>query len=157
MKKKILLYLIFTLSLLGGDEYPRASSKKHIDIVLHNALTYNKKVRYVWGGSSLKNGIDCSAFVQKIFSPFKKLPRTTNQQIKYRMAKNIPSLKWIKKGDLIYFKFEKNKPHKKVDHVGIYLGKGKFIHASSSLKGVAISTLTDKWQRNIMRIIRIQI
>lgn len=158
MKIKILLLILSsTLILANNNEYPRGSSKTHIDMVLHNALLYNKKVKYVWGGTSLKKGIDCSAFVQKIFSPFRKLPRTTNQQIKYSKAKQVPSVKWIKKGDLIYFKFEKNKPYKKVDHVGIYLGDGKFIHASSSLKGVSVSKLNNKWQKNIMRIIRIQI
>jgi len=156
MKLKIILHIILS-TLIFGSEYPHGSSRNHIDKVLNRALSYNKKVKYVWGGTSLKKGIDCSAFVQKIFSPYKKLPRTTNQQIQYSKAKNVPSARWIKKGDLIYFKFEKNKPHKKVDHVGIYLGNGKFIHASSSLKGVSVSILTSKWVRNIMRIIRIQI
>jgi len=154
---KNIIMCAFLFSYIYGGEYPKFSSKKNIDTMLSTALKYNKKVKYIWGGTSLKKGIDCSAFVQLIFKPYKKIPRTTNSQIKSKNAKNIPNIKWLKKGDLIYFKYNAYEKHKKVDHVGIYIGNNRYIHSSRSLRGVNISTLDKKSKKNIMRILRIQI
>ena len=156
MKKKTLL-LFLLLSILDGGEYPKDSSVTKINNIINHAKKYIHKVKYKWGGTSLSNGIDCSAFVREMYKPYVHLPRTTNQQIHYSKKIEVPRVDWIKKGDLIYFKFEDEQRYKKVDHVGIYIGNNKFIHSSSSLKGVQISTLSRKWKRNIMRIIRIKI
>jgi probable lipoprotein NlpC len=91
------------------------------------------------GGTS-KAGIDCSGLVMVLFKDLfaVSLPRTTARQ----MAVGSPVVinRW-QPGDLVFFK-----PHGKVRHVGIYLGDGVFLHASSS-RGVRIDRLQDPfWQ-----------
>ncbi|PHO08695.1 glycoside hydrolase [Malaciobacter canalis] len=92
-----------------------------------------KGVKYRYGGNS-KNGIDCSAFIQRTFQTKLnvKIPRTTYYQS--RVGKKV-SKKEAKVGDLVFFKTGKNSRH-----VGIYLDDGRFIHVSRK-KGVIISTL----------------
>lgn len=92
-----------------------------------------KGVKYKFGGSS-KNGIDCSAFVQKTFREKLniKIPRTTSLQS--RIGEEI-SIDNLEMGDLVFFKTGFNSRH-----VGIYLEGGKFLHASTK-RGVTISRL----------------
>ncbi len=94
--------------------------------------------RYVWGATGAKNTFDCSGFTTYIY---KKngitLPRRAIAQSKYgkRVSRNN-----LRKGDLIFFDTSKRR-RGYVNHVGIYLGNGKFIHASSAKKKVVITSL----------------
>ncbi len=94
--------------------------------------------RYVWGATGEKNTFDCSGFTTYVY---KKngihLPRRAIAQSKY--GKYVPRSK-LKKGDLIFFDTSKRR-RGYVNHVGIYLGNGKFIHASSAKKRVVITSL----------------
>lgn len=95
---------------------------------------------YLYGGST-KRGIDCSALVQRIFASAFELnvPRSTYYQVKIGEKVDRKKLEVL---DLVFFKLETGR------HVGIYLGDGKFIHASTSM-GVIISTLENPyWSRN---------
>jgi len=96
---------------------------------------------YKWGGDS-RRGIDCSAFVQNVYSNVGvKLPRTANQQYeKSIIVKNTSR----KIGDLIFFKKNGRNSRGNVTHVGIYLGDGKIIH-SSSKKGVIIQNIDNSY------------
>ena len=95
-------------------------------------------IKYKYGGTTTR-GLDCSAFVQKVFKKHgKNLPRTSRQQIK--IGKTI-SKKKLKSGDLVFF------GNKKINHVGIFLGNGRFIHASSGAKKVTISKLNKKYYK----------
>lgn len=101
--------------------------------------------RYRLGGNS-KSGIDCSAFVretaQRALGIY--LPRSTAQQKK--VGKAIPKSN-LKAGDLVFFR--------KNHHVGIYIGNGKFVHASSS-KGVTTSSLNERyWHKHYSQSRRI--
>lgn len=94
--------------------------------------------RYRLGGTD-RHGIDCSAFMQEIFDKAYgiSLPRSTaeQKQIGQKISKNE-----LKQGDLVFFR--------KNNHVGIYLGNGKFMHASTS-QGVTISSMDEQyWARN---------
>ena len=92
---------------------------------------------YLWGGTR-RNGIDCSAFVKNVYLSIGiKLPRVSQNQAK--VGKTI-TLDKIRKGDLIFFETDKNRPNT-VSHVGIYLGSGNLIHASSKNKKVVIVPL----------------
>ncbi len=99
---------------------------------------------YRFGGESLKYGIDCSAFVQKIFSRFKiRLPRTAEEQ--YRVAGVFVPVNRLQPGDLLFFH---TLNYAKVTHVAIYIGHGKFIHAAGRRSGVKISRFTKYyWKR----------
>lgn len=98
-------------------------------------------VRYRLGGND-KHGIDCSAFVQRLYENVfcTSLVRTAMEQFSAcRMVFNTDSLK---EGDLVFFR-----RGSRISHVGIYLVNNFFVHASSS-RGVMISSLGDDyWQR----------
>lgn len=88
---------------------------------------------YLMGGTT-RRAIDCSAFTQNVFSAHGiKLPRTADVQ--YNVGTKVPKGQ-EQPGDLVFFETYLPGP----SHVGIYLGNGKFIHASSS-RGVTITPL----------------
>ena len=99
-------------------------------------LQYAKKFLgnpYVWGGTSLTIGCDCSGFAQQIFANFGyTLPRTSRQQAK--AGTRIP-VQEAKPGDLLFYQRESGF----IYHVMIYLGDGKVIHAGSEATGILIS------------------
>ena len=91
-----------------------------------------------FGGSSLR-GIDCSAYVQRVFRYFSiDLPRTAREQFKAGVK---ISKRELRIGDLLFFKTYARYP----SHVGIYIGEGKMIHASSRSKKVTISSINDPY------------
>lgn len=94
---------------------------------------------YKYGGKS-KNGTDCSGFIMEVYRKVTdiKLPRTTAQQKEYCQIIGQGDLK---PGDLVFFSTSGGK---KVSHVGMYVGAGQIIHASSS-KGVIFSSLSDRY------------
>ena len=93
-------------------------------------------VPYRLGGSTLK-GIDCSAFVKKIYELFNvNLPRTTWEQI--RFGKRVGKSE-LEEGDLVFFKVPTRRASNR--HVGIYIGNSEFVHASSRNKEVRIDNL----------------
>ena len=88
---------------------------------------------YLMGGTT-RRAIDCSAFTQNVYAAHGiKLPRTADVQ--YNVGNKVPRGQ-EQPGDLVFFETYLPGP----SHVGIYLGNGKFIHASSS-RGVTITPL----------------
>ena len=98
---------------------------------------YAKKflgTKYVWGGNSLTSGVDCSGLVQQVFKHFGvNLPRVTYDQIGEGQA---VSAKGLRPGDLVFFDTAKSTAGP--DHVGIYLGGGKMVHAPRPGKSVEV-------------------
>jgi len=94
---------------------------------------------YRLGGNKCDIGVDCSAYVQSVFKAAYgiKLPRTTKEQWRVGRPVQPPALR---RGDLVFF----NTSGRGVSHVGIYLGRGKFTHASNS-DGVTINELSDSY------------
>jgi cell wall-associated NlpC family hydrolase len=96
-----------------------------------------QKTPYKMGGLS-KRGIDCSGFAYITFRSKLgcNIPRTTKLQVKTgeQVARNN-----LRTGDLVFFQTSLL-----YNHVGIYLGDAKFLHASSS-RGVIISSLTENY------------
>ena len=98
--------------------------------------------RYVWGATGQKNTFDCSGFTKYVYDKNGiSIPRTSINQSKY--GKYV-SRKDLKKGDLVFFDTSKQRKGY-VNHVGIYIGNGKFIHASSAKKKVVITSLNKKF------------
>lgn len=96
--------------------------------------------RYVYGANS-KRAVDCSSFVQQVYKKHKTLPRTSRQQAK--VGKRIKK-KDLAVGDLVFFSSKKTR---QVAHVGIYIGRGNFIHASSAKKKVVITKLNKAYYK----------
>ncbi|MFJ2365331.1 C40 family peptidase [Pseudomonas sp. NPDC087697] len=92
---------------------------------------------YRWGGSSPSKGFDCSGLVKYAFNDVgtADLPRTSNAMAAGHGQK--VDRKDLKPGDLIFF----NIKSRKVNHVAIYLGNDRFIHAPRRGKSVTIDTL----------------
>jgi peptidoglycan DL-endopeptidase CwlO len=87
---------------------------------------------YVWGGTSLKNGADCSGFTQSVFRDKGiDIPRTSRSQA---AGGREVSLGNLKPGDLIFYK--KNGT---INHVALYIGNDKVISASSPSTGIRVS------------------
>jgi len=87
---------------------------------------------YVWGGTSLTNGADCSGFTQSVFANFGiSIPRTAAAQA----SSGTPvSLSDIQAGDLLFYSNGSG-----IGHVTIYMGNGQVVHASNSNTGIIIS------------------
>jgi cell wall-associated NlpC family hydrolase len=96
---------------------------------------------YRSGGTS-RNGVDCSGFVTAVFRQFNiSLPRTSLSQSTYGES---VSRSQLEPADLVFFKTSRRRS---VSHVGIYLGQGKFIHASTRSHRVRIDHIEDDYFR----------
>jgi Cell wall-associated hydrolases (invasion-associated proteins) len=113
----------------------RGSSDK--STLISNALSL-QGIPYVFGGTNRK-GFDCSGFTQYVFGGSKiSLPRTAAEQ--YNIGTPV-SRQQLQPGDLVFFTTYKSG----ASHVGIYIGGGNFIHASSS--GVRITSLDNSYYK----------
>ena len=96
---------------------------------------------YVWGGTSLTDGADCSGFVQSVFAHFGiSLPRTTYDQI---YAGVEVSYDQAMPGDLICYD----------GHIGIYIGNGQIVNAQNPEQGIGISPATYTTILSVRRIV----
>ena len=104
---------------------------------------------YRLGGISLR-GLDCSAFVKKIYDLFDvSLPRTAREQasVGVRIAKGE-----LVEGDLVFFN-----TRRAFGHVGIYIGNNEFVHASSLQKRVRISSLDEPYfNKRFVKAVRLK-
>lgn len=101
-------------TLQHNEEFSQASKKRQ-EVILY-ALQYVGN-KYVFGGTSITNGIDCSAFTRYVMNHFgKKLPRNSYSQRSVGKSVDKPNT-----GDLICYS----------GHVAIYIGDGKIVHASN--------------------------
>lgn len=144
---KIIFGIIILLSLNACSQHktlspPTSISKQDSPTIqkLYNQYNNWRGVKYREGGMS-KKGVDCSGFVQITYKDKlnKNIPRTTELMSKKGRAVSMNDLR---PGDLVFFKTGWN-----VRHVGIYVSKGEFIHASSS-RGVTKSKLNNPYWKN---------
>ncbi len=101
---------------------------------------------YVWGGTSLTQGADCSGFVQSIYSYFGySLPRVAEDQAGYGMQIPISS---AEPGDLIFYA-----RNGYVYHVSMYIGDGQVIQAAGKRVGIIISGIGDNavWATRVIK------
>lgn len=124
-----------------NDEVRRKIIQMTIDLFGHP---------YKYGGNIVGSGIDCSYYTQSIFRELNiNIPRTAKEQFKVGRAVELGELKV---GDLIFFKKtyyaksgKKKIPYTRINHVGIYLGGGEFIHATVNAKKVTISKISEPY------------
>lgn len=89
--------------------------------------------RYVWGGTSLTNGIDCSGFTMQIYARYGiSLPHHAASQPGYGTRISVSD---AQPGDLFFYGSGST-----ISHVGIYIGNGQIVHASNARTGIKISS-----------------
>lgn len=92
---------------------------------------------YVWGGASLTNGADCSGFTMAVFGHFGiSLPHNAAAQSGCGVSVSESE---IQPGDLVFYSSEDEEGNVGIDHVAIYIGDGKIVHASNPDDGIKIS------------------
>ncbi|CDF58131.1 C40 family peptidase [Thermobrachium celere] len=138
-----------------GRIYSRGSgsvlAEGNVSELINIALSL-QGIRYRYGGTTL-NGFDCSGFTQYVYRQIGvNIPRTASEQAQVGLAVSKESLR---PGDLVFFETVRAG----ISHVGIYIGNGQFIHASSgSSYKVKISDLNSSYYkpryRGAVRIIK---
>lgn len=127
---------------------PQATGR--VQAVLQKALAL-LGTPYRWGGTSPDGGFDCSGMVGYVFRSALgiELPRVSRE-----MAKDGEKIERgsLAVGDLVFF----SRRGKRVDHVGIYVGEGRFVHAPRTGKDVEVSSLdSGYWSRKFMQARRV--
>ncbi len=102
-------------------------------------ITYAQKFvgnRYVWGGESLTKGADCSGFVRAVYADFGySLPRVSRDQAS-SAGKRVSEADMLP-GDLVFYANSRGT----VNHVAMYIGNGKIVHAANSRQGIIRSNV----------------
>ena len=131
----------YTHTKAAGGKSDRGKPEKIVQVAMSMIGT-----PYKYGGISPGSGFDCSGLVY--FSHRQNgitLPRTSYAQYK---ASNPVSRKALRRGDLLFFRIS----GRKVSHVGIYLGKNRFVHSPSRGKKVSIAELNSPyWSKRFIR------
>lgn len=128
--------------------FAKTAKPNKIQRLLSRHYEHWKRTPYKLGGTS-KRGIDCSAFVQITYRDVfdKRIPRSTQLQEK---SGHSVSRKNLRLGDLVFFRTGRRQKH-----VGIYIGKNQFMHASTS-RGVMLSKLNSPyWAKTYWKAKRI--
>lgn len=102
---------------------------------------------YRWGGNSPRTGFDCSGLVWYAYKDLVKfrIPRTANEMYHLRDASPVDRGA-LETGDLVFFRTQGRGT---ADHVGVYMGNGKFIQSPSSGQGIQVTSLSeDYWKRH---------
>jgi cell wall-associated NlpC family hydrolase len=120
-----------------------ASRGKSVSISIVDFAKRLVGVDYVWGGTSPK-GFDCSGFVKYVFANF----GVTLNRVSAEQAKQGSKVKKsdLIPGDIVFF--DTNGGHNRINHVGMYIGGGRFIQASSEYSNVVISDMTEGFYAN---------
>jgi len=122
---------------------------ERVQSVLAKALA-QLGVPYRWGGAAPDTGFDCSGLVKYVFKTALgiELPRVSREQAR---GGQPVDRKELTPGDLVFF----SRRGKVINHVGIYLGEGRFVHAPRTGRDVSISKLTGYWYQRFLRARRI--
>jgi gamma-D-glutamyl-L-lysine dipeptidyl-peptidase len=96
-------------------------------------------IPYRWGGDTVVDGMDCSGFVRAVYNLCGvNIPRTSREQ--FRVG-DVVGKDELKEGDLIFFGSSADD----INHVGIFVGNGRFVHAPRRGDDIKISTLDDAY------------
>ena len=138
----MILFLALVLFLTPKGLVFAAESTAVPDTVRYKLVKMARKflgLPYRWGGMSERRGVDCSGLVKMLFSKLHvELPRTSGDQI--RSGENI-EVENLQTGDLVFFSTDGATPN----HVGLYIGENRFVHAEKKAGHVIITDLNQPW------------
>jgi len=134
-------HLIEEFYIVKPEDYTVARQKQYGTNYLREALVKTARdfigVPYLWGGAASETGFDCSGLTMTVYQlNGLNLPRHSKEQYE---AGSPVSRSQLQEGDLIFFALSGKR---KVSHVGIYIGDGKFIHAPSHGKKICVEYLS---------------
>ncbi|MFC5594654.1 C40 family peptidase [Lysobacter niastensis] len=141
--------LLLPSSTTEGESLP-AAEQGRIQTVMQRALAL-LGTPYRWGGTDPNKGFDCSGLVGYVFRNALgiELPRVSREMAK--TGELVTDKAKLAAGDLVFFG-----RRGRVDHVGIYVGEGRFVHAPSRGKDVQVSSLeTGYWSAKFMQARRV--
>ena len=137
-------------ALQSAQNAPTTSSR--IKSVLQRAFSL-LGTPYRWGGTSPEGGFDCSGLVGYVFRTALgiELPRVSREMATKADAQLIKDRDELQQGDLVFFGRKG-----RVNHVGIYVGEGRFVHSPSTGKDVRVDSLvTGYWSGEFMQARRV--
>jgi cell wall-associated NlpC family hydrolase len=131
-----------------------AADNGKVQSLLRRAMTL-LGTPYRWGGTSPDSGFDCSGLVGYVFKTALgiDLPRVSREMAHDGEAELINDRNALAAGDLVFFGRKG-----RVDHVGIYVGEGRFLHAPSTGKDVRVDSLVSGyWSGKFMQARRVEL
>lgn len=98
---------------------------------------------YVWGGNTPASGFDCSGLVKYVFHETQglPLPRTSRAMSQYQASRKVTRMHQLQPGDLVFFATGR----KGINHVGIYVGDERFVHAPNRGGTVRLDSMTTRY------------
>ena len=132
--------------IVGPEDYVALSLDSGDNDYLRSEIVRTAKqyigVPYQWGGESPQTGFDCSGLTMVVYQlNGLDLPRSSRQQ--WKVGRPVRRSQ-LERGDLVFFATSGGR---RVSHVGIYTGNGKFLHAPRKGRKIKISTLSNTYYR----------
>jgi cell wall-associated NlpC family hydrolase len=141
-KQAIILFLLLSLLLASKAVNFAEESipvRQPIRDKLARAARHFLGLPYRWGGMSERRGMDCSGFVKALFATLHiDLPRTSREQ--FHAGEDV-AVENLQAGDLLFFSSDGMTPN----HVGLYIGDNRFVHAERRAGRIIITDLNRPW------------
>jgi len=148
MKPVLILITLLLLSACGTTRHDTAmqTTPQYDQEKMNSLAIYAMSLSdtpYQYGGTSRKNGFDCSGFVQFVFknSAGLQLPRTSAEMSRVGIPLEADQLR---PGDLVFF----NTSRSSYSHVGIFIGENRFVHSPKTGKAISIASMDNDYWRN---------
>jgi cell wall-associated NlpC family hydrolase len=131
--------------IVSPEQYNIAERDKRSDLYVRNALVRTARsflgVPYLWGGTSVTEGFDCSGLTMTVYR-LNGLVLPRNSRAQFALGDDV-GVSSLREGDLVFFA----KAAGTVSHVGIYIGDGRFIHAPGKGKSIRVDSLGKDYYR----------
>ena len=138
--------IISDFYIVGPEDYPGFKDRRKAEIYLRSEIVRTARsfvgIPYRWGGTSPERGFDCSGLSMVVYYlNGLNLPRSSREQW---TAGSPVDRRQLSKADLVFFSASRDG---RISHVGIYVGRGKFVHAPGAGKRVRVESLSSKYYK----------